>query len=295
MRKGQFKKGQIPWNKGKKGLQVSWMKGKQHTEEARKKISLAKKGKPSWNKGLSMSDEAKRKMSEAKKGKRASPKTEFTKGHIPWHKGRKGVYSKEQLKRMSEARKGIPAWNRGISPTKEQIEKQRISIKKTTSSPQIRKIMSEKFKKAWSNPEIRKKQSERIKKYFSSPDARKRLSEALKGNTPWNLGKKGLQVAWNKGITGERSTSWKGGLSFEPYSSDWTKELKNLIRERDNYICQICFKKGYPVHHIDYNKKNCNPENLVTLCKNCHPKTNWNRTKWIKFFIYHTNLEKNKN
>ena len=31
-------KGKVPWNKGKKGLQVAWNKGK--------------KGKPSWNKGL---------------------------------------------------------------------------------------------------------------------------------------------------------------------------------------------------------------------------------------------------
>jgi 5-methylcytosine-specific restriction endonuclease McrA len=34
---------------------------------------------------------------------------------------------------------------------------------------------------------------------------------------------------------------------------------------------------------IDYNKKNCNPENLITLCNKCHMKTNHNREKWIKF------------
>jgi len=244
----------------------------------------APKGHVPWNKGKHFSEESRRKMSESAKGKHKSQKTEFKKGHIPWHKGKKGVYTKEQLKRMSEARKGIPAWNKGISQTKEHIEKQRATMKKITSNPQIRKIMSKKFKKAWSDPKLRKKQSEKIKKYFSDPEARKRLSEALKGHTPWNYGKKGLQVAWNKGITGEKSTSWKGGLSFEPYSSEWTNELKNLIRARDEYTCQICGGKGYPIHHIDYNKKNCSPENLITLCKNCHTKTNWNRGKWIKFF-----------
>ena len=290
-------KGQRAWNKGispSKGTiekqKATYKQTLSLHPEIRIKMSLAKKGKPSWNKGIPMREETRKKLREVRKGKQYSPKTEFKKGHIPWHKGKKGIYSQEQLKRMSEARKGTPAWNKGISPTKEQIEKQRTSMKKITSNPQIRKVMSEKFKKAWSDPELRNKQSERIKKYFSNPEARKRLSEALKGHTTWNLGKKGLQVAWNKGVTGEKSTSWKGGLSFEPYSPDWTKELKNLIRERDSYACQICFKKGYPIHHIDYNKKNCNPENLVTLCKNCHTKTNWNRAKWTKFFRDNTNL-----
>ncbi len=124
--------------------------------------------------------------------------TRFKKGHIPWHKGKEGVYTSEQLKRMSEARKGKPAWNKGISPSKETIEKQRVSIKKITSNPEYRKQMSEKFKKAWTNPELRKKQSKAIRNYFSNPEARKKLSEVLKGNIPWNKGKKGLQVAWNK-------------------------------------------------------------------------------------------------
>lgn len=34
----------------------------------------------------------------------------------------------------------------------------------------------------------------------------------------------------------------------------------------------------------DYNKKNCNPNNLITLCHKCHQKTNFNRKKWTKYF-----------
>lgn len=125
--------------------------------------------------------------------------TKFKKGHTPWHKGRKDVYTPEQLERMSEAKKGKPTWNKGISPSEQTIEKQRFSMKKITSDPEYRKKMSENFKKAWTNLELRKEQSEKIKKYFSNPEAREKLSEALKGNIPWNKGRKGLQVAWNKG------------------------------------------------------------------------------------------------
>ncbi len=65
------------WNKGKKGLQVPWNKGKTHSEESRKKISLAKIGKPSHNKGKRMSEESRKKMSLARLGK------------SPWNKGLK--------------------------------------------------------------------------------------------------------------------------------------------------------------------------------------------------------------
>ena len=83
---------------------------------------------------------------------------------------------------------------------------------------------------------------------------------------------------------GSKCYFWKGGISYEPYSVDWTETLKRAIRERDHYICQICNENGWIVHHIDYNKKNCNPDNLITLCSSCHTRTNHNRNFWIAYF-----------
>ena len=105
-------------------------------------------------------------------------------------------------------------------------------------------------------------------------------------NEVWNKGKKGLQIAWNKGMSadwlkGDKNPSWRGGTSFEPYSVDWTKTLKRSIRERDKYTCQTCGKEpAIFVHHIDYDKKNCKPNNLITLCSSCHAMTNFNRDFW---------------
>ena len=83
----------------------------------------------------------------------------------------------------------------------------------------------------------------------------------------------------------EKCNFWRGGISFEPYSVDWTYTLKRAIRERDKFRCRLCNKDNYlVVHHIDYNKKNSNSDNLITLCPSCHSKTNINREKWKQLF-----------
>lgn len=96
-------------------------------------------------------------------------------------------------------------------------------------------------------------------------------------------------VEHSKKMIGKDNPSWKGGKSFEPYSVDWTNTLKRAIRERDHYQCRICGElqnnEAFHVHHIDYNKQNCNPDNLITLCNSCHSKTNHNRDYWIKNII----------
>ncbi len=85
---------------------------------------------------------------------------------------------------------------------------------------------------------------------------------------------------------GEKHWNWQGGITFEPYSVDWTDTLKRGIRERDHYTCQLCGKEpAISVHHIDYNKKNCSPENLITLCNGCHTRTNFRRKYWTSYFM----------
>lgn len=76
------------------------------------------------------------------------------------------------------------------------------------------------------------------------------------------------------------------------YPKEWTKLLKHSIKLRDNFTCQLCgliqqgnsFRDSFPVHHIDYNKVNCNSDNLITLCHKCHIKTNTHRKHWIDYF-----------
>lgn len=88
----------------------------------------------------------------------------------------------------------------------------------------------------------------------------------------------------------ENNPQWLGGLSFFPYPLKWSNQLRESIRQRDGYTCRICgyiWKKEdrkLSVHHIDYNKNNLNPENLITLCTSCHSKTHHKRDYWINYF-----------
>lgn len=147
----------------------------------------------------------------------------------------------------------------------------------------------------------------------------KEHSKRMKGCTPWN---KGLDksdprvIKYVKGLKkahkdGKFSYSWAigrklskehrsklslghGGTGIPYENSDYSEEfndsLKESIRKRDEYRCQICGlkqEKNYrklDVHHIDYNKKNCKENNLTSLCYNCHKKTNYNRKHWINYF-----------
>jgi group I intron endonuclease len=87
---------------------IPWNKGKEHSPETRKKISVANKGKgigrkswnkglPAYNRGISPSDEIRKKISVANKGKRNKFLTEYNKNP--------GIWTKERRDKV--ARKGI--------------------------------------------------------------------------------------------------------------------------------------------------------------------------------------------
>ncbi len=89
----------------------------------------------------------------------------------------------------------------------------------------------------------------------------------------------------------EKNGRWQGGKSFELYTSNFNQQLKDKIRVRDNFICQLCgvpeleCKKRLSIHHIDYDKKNCNKDNLTSLCNKCNAKVNQDRDYWKGYFI----------
>ena len=98
------------------------------------------------------------------------------------------------------------------------------------------------------------------------------------------------KAKWSEDRTGSNHPHWIDGRSYEPYPMAWTRLLRESIRLRDNYICQRCGKtekeenEVLSVHHIDYDKNNCNPTNLITLCRSCNAKVNFDRKYWQQIF-----------
>ena len=93
---------------------------------------------------------------------------------------------------------------------------------------------------------------------------------------------------------GSGNPNWKGGISKEPYCQDWTKDLKEFVKQRDCHRClnPYCNSKNpndLTVHHINYNKKLCGVEDLITICRSCNNKANSDREwheSWYKAILY---------
>ncbi len=74
------------------------------------------------------------------------------------------------------------------------------------------------------------------------------------------------------------NSNYAHGNGSRGYPVEWNKSFKKLIRSRDNFTCQLCYMaeeqhgKKLCVHHIDFDRFNLSPENLITLCKYCHGK-----------------------
>ncbi len=112
-----------------------------------------------------------------------------------------------------------------------------------------------------------------------------RQSKAIKGKIPSELTRK----IWSEQRKGKGNPNWQGGISFEPYCFKFNNELKEQVRIRDNYTCQLCgnmWKNGrkYTVHHIHYDKINCHPD-LICLCNKCNSVVNFNRPYYESLFM----------
>lgn len=95
---------------------------------------------------------------------------------------------------------------------------------------------------------------------------------------------------------GKNNPNYIHGKAYEPYLKVFNNYFKLKIKTRDKFKCQLCKitekqliknkKRKLFIHHIDYNKKNCNKKNLITLCNKCHSDTNNDRDYWFAYFTY---------
>lgn len=81
----------------------------------------------------------------------------------------------------------------------------------------------------------------------------------------------------SKNLSKENSPLWKGGSAYGVYPPEFNAKLRSSIRKSYDCECQVCRKKSrsLDVHHIDENKSNNNPENLIPVCRSCHRKVHW--------------------
>lgn len=188
---------------------------------------------------------------------RNTGRTHFKKGFTPWNKGKTGYLSEEAKFRMGSPFRGKSTPMKGRHHSEEIKERIRRQI-------HIILIGNTRTKdKPWS--EIRRK----------------------KGNPPWSE---------------ERRKAYRAKFPKRPiikngkeYSPQWN-EIRKKIYKRDDWKCQLCgikcvdahrkklTKRTIQCHHIDYNEKNNDFSNLITLCASCHLKTLFRREDWIDYF-----------
>lgn len=223
------------------------------------------------------------------------------------------------MKHSEETKKKISNKLKGVLKSEEHRKNNKTSLGKHWKlSEKTKKKMSEvrlkrKQKLGYINSEETRKKIA-ISNTNPKQEIREKLRKSHLGQIAWNKGIKGNEFLkhYPNGIKGggkkghccseetkkkisianskENNGMWSGGISYEPYTLEFNNVFKNRIRTRDGWKCMLCnkpkneFKKHLHVHHIDYNKRLSIPENCITLCHKCHPKTNKNRKYWINLF-----------
>ena len=222
------------------------------------------------------SEETKDKISKALKGRHVSEETKIKMSEVAiGNKNRLGHYhSKETKERMSAVKKG----------------KKRIPF----------------------SIEHRRKLSESAKGKIISKETREKISEANKGHVGYYKNKhhsKKTKLKISNSLkgkyTGEKCPNWKGGITPLTHlirCSFKYRQWRDDIYTRDNFICQECGQCGGKLHahHIKRFSSiiqyyeittleealECdelwNINNGITLCEDCHKKTNNYKNKRIK-------------
>ena len=239
-----------------------WFK---HTEESKKKMSIARKWLPSHRKWKTWiySEETIKKMSISGK----------------WRK-----FTEEHKRKISEKSK----LHKHTLETIEKIRKNKIQLYKDWKGSTKEHMKKMADWNRWRAPR---------NKWLKNPFTKETLDKILESRKRYRHKQDTKDKIWDK-RRWEKNNFWQGWVSYEPYTWEWTQKLRRKVRERDNYTCQMCLsntsKRQFEVHHIDYDKTNSNENNLICLCKHCHTKTtNSHNRAYRKNYFYNIMNKKN--
>ena len=194
--------------------------------------------------------------------------TSYQLGHIPWHKGKRGVYTKETLEKMLRGRKGKKAYNYKPNIIKCFFCNKEFHRKKSHSERNKRNFCSRSCQSKW------------MKIIMNTPERKERMRQIGKNR----IYTQEDRLKASKRFSGAKHPQWKGGITpinKRIRAGFLYKQWRKAVFERDNYTCQMCEKrsrKGMNIylhpHHIKsfakYPELRFEVSNGITLCKDCH-------------------------
>ncbi len=258
------------------GRKKGGMTGRHHSKETRDQQSKSNKGK---NKGKNIGDlnpsrrsEVKAKISAALKGRKKGPTSLEVKARIS--AALKGTRTGDlNPARRAEVRAKISASRKGQNTGDNNPAKRPGVGAKISASLKGRDAYWMRGRKL---SEEQKRKSSESKKGEKNPN--------WQGKSCTNESRRKISLA----NSGEKSHFWNGGIFIRVYSRSFNQTLKQQIKERDNSQCQnpncLFLPKKHYVHHINYDKMNSDPLNLIYLCNSCHAQSNGNRAYWEQFY-----------
>lgn len=203
--------------------------------------------------------------------------------------GMTGKHHSEETKRLMSVR--IKEGLARMDPEKKRLMRERMM---QTKKAQFAAMAPDERKEAlksrmggyqcWLANGGRRWQSNRVKREFAALSPEQKEERRLRLKAAQRRAFDAMTVerrkAWAR--RGADHHNWRGGITDNPYDPAFGKALKETIRERDNHCCVVCGEqeKRLVVHHMDYDKHNSSPSNLVVLCYSCHCRCNYHRAYW---------------
>jgi hypothetical protein len=200
-------------------------------------------------------------------------------------------------KKLSENQKGEKNSFYKRNHTEEAKNRMSIERKGRVVAEETKIKISEKQKGKYVSKESRIKISIATK-LAMTPEVCARISERAKQRTTNGMkGKHHTEETRRKiseALRGDKHPCWQGGITIKGYCPIWNnKGFKLFIKDRDGNRCKNPYCKGnskrLSVHHINYDKQDCIPFNLITVCTGCNTIANRNREYWQ---ILYTNIVK---